>query len=461
MINVTVQDIVNAAGGRLLCGDEKREIRNISIDSRSMKGDDLFVPFIGAKVDAHRFIPGAFSAGAAAVFTSEHDRMEDPEHAWIRVPDTLAALQDLGAWYRKRITFPLIGITGSVGKTTTREMVTAAISAGRRVTSTSGNSNGQVGVPLTLTGMDLTAEAGILEMGMSEPGEMSRLARIARPDMGIATNIGVSHIENLGSQERICEEKMHLTDFFTSANYMILNGDDDQLVRYRGTGRFTPVFYGLGKENDIRAEDVRTEGGRTLFTAVAAGWRAGISLGVPGTHNVMNALAALAAADLLGVDREAAAGKLSEYQGFARRLQILREKDYTYIDDTYNASPASMRAALEVLSVTGTEGRRIAVLADMLELGPDAPRYHYETGVYGRSMAIDRVVTVGKLAEQIGKAYREAGIPVDVCGSNTEAAEAVCAFRKPGDLILLKGSNGMHLNEVLRMLIETERAGES
>ena len=452
MVNVTLQDIAEAVGGRLLCGRPDQVIRNISIDSRTMKGDDLFVPIIGAKVDAHRFLEGAFAAGAAAAFTSEHDSMDDPAHGWIRVKDTVQALQDLGAWYRKRITFPLVGITGSVGKTTTREMVAEAISAGKKVTSTSGNSNGQLGVPLTISEMDLTAEAGILEMGMSEPGEMVRLARIARPDMGIATNIGVSHIENLGSRERICEEKMHMTDYFTRENVMVLNGDDDQLIRYRGTDRFTPVFYGLGRENEVRAEEIRTENGRTCFTAVFGEKRIPMSLGVPGTHNVMNALAALTAAGLLGVDREAAAEKLAGFRGFARRLQIRQEGGYTYIDDTYNASPASMRAALEVLQTTETEGRRIAVLADMLELGPDSPRFHYETGVYGRGLAIDYVVTVGTLAEQIGKAYREAGIPVESCGSNEEAAAAVRAYRKPGDLILLKGSNGMHLNEVLQAL---------
>lgn len=455
MIDVKACQIAKAVGGELLCGDPQTPIEHIAIDSRTMQGQDIFVPIIGAKVDGHRFIEGAFAAGAAASFTSEHTQMSDDAHVWIRVRDTVAALQDLGAWYRQKITFPIVGITGSVGKTTTREMVTTAMAAGKKVTSTSGNSNGQLGVPLTICGMDLQAEIGILEMGMSEPGEMSRIARIARPQMGIVTNIGVSHIENLGSRENICREKMHLAEGFTPDMPMILNGDDDLLVQYRGCGAFRPVFYGLGEKNDYRAVNIRHDGKRTSFTAcLPDGSGLEMSLGVPGTHNVMNALAALAAADLCGVSTQAAADRLAAFGGFARRLQIRKEGGYTYIDDTYNASPASMRAALEVLSDTPTAGRRIAVLADMLELGPVAPRYHYETGCYGRTLRIDEVVVIGELAAEIGKAYQEAGIPVTCCMENARAVEVLRKIRREGDVILLKGSNGMHLGEVLAGLTQ-------
>ncbi len=452
MKSVCVKDIVEAVSGRLLCGDPAMPIENIAIDSRTMKGNDIFVPIIGAKVDAHRFIQGAFAAGAVASFTSEHDSMEDPDHAWIRVEDTVRALQDLGAWYRGKIHFPIVGITGSVGKTTTREMIVAALSAEKKVTATSGNSNGQLGVPLVVSEMDLTADLGVLEMGMSEPGEMPRIARIARPSLGVVTNIGVSHIENLGSRENICAEKMHIADGFTRENTMILNGDDDQLVKYRGTTDFKCIFYGLGADNDYRAENIRVAEGRTWFTACCGDRKMEISLGLPGTHNVMNALAALAAADQLGVSWEGAAGKLSEFAGFARRLQILNKGDYTYIDDTYNASPASMKAALQVLDSVETSGRRIAVLADMLELGPDSPKYHYETGVYGRDLSIDQVFIIGELAANIGRAYEEKGIPVTCCQDNADAVSKVLAYRQPGDVILLKGSNGMHLGEVLKGL---------
>lgn len=454
MKHVTVGEIAEAVDGNLLCGNPGLEIENVSIDSRKMKGNDIFVPIIGAKVDAHRFIPNAFEAGAAATFTSEHSEADDGRHPWIRVGDTVQALQALGGWYRGFFSGPVIGITGSVGKTTTREMVTAALASERSVTGTKGNSNSQVGVPLSLTEMDLTAETAVFEMGMSFPGEMERLAAIVRPTAAIVTNIGVSHIENLGSRENICREKMHITDGFGREQLVILNGDDDLLSKYRGTGRFRTVFYGVGPDNDLRAENIRVEGERTCFDVVDGNDRMPMSLGVPGTHNVMNALAALAAADAFGVDRRSAAAALEEFRGFDRRLQIEHTGGYTYIDDTYNASPASMRAALQVLGTVQTEGRRIAVLADMLELGPDAPRFHYETGVYGASLPVDRVYVIGKLAENIGRAYEEKGVPVEYCSGNDDAVRRVLAYRQPGDAILLKGSNGMHLGEVLRELKE-------
>ena len=456
MSQITAEKLAEVVGGTLLCGDPSQVIKNISIDSRDVGDNAIFVPIIGAKVDGHRFIEGAFSKGAAATFTSEHDSMKDESHAWIRVEDTVAALQRMGGWAREQITCPVVGITGSVGKTTTREMVSAALSAGGKVAGTRGNSNGQLGVPLTLWGMEKDADFAVLEMGMSEPGEMERIAAIAQPDLGIVTNIGVSHIENLGSRERICEEKLHMADGFLPGMPMILNGDDDQLQKYRDTKKFAPVYYGLGEGNDFRAENIRMEGGRTSFTVTGNGKRTELSLGIPGMHNVMNALAALAAADILRVPWEAAAEKLSAFSGFARRLQVKSEGGYLYIDDTYNASPDSMRAAMQVLSSMEVSGRRLAILADMLELGPDAPRYHYETGQYGAAQKIDQVITVGELARHIGRAYEEAGIPVISCASNQEAAEAAKAWRRPGDAILLKGSNGMHLTEVMQALTAAE-----
>ena len=451
MEGITIRDIVEATGGRLLCGSCDTPVRHVSINSRNMQGDDIFVPIIGARIDAHQFIEGAFAAGAVAVFTSEHDSMED-ERPWIRVEDTIQALQDLGRECRRRLTMPFIGITGSVGKTTTREMVTAALSGGKRVFSTAGNSNGQLGVPITLSEVDPQAEITILEMGMSEPGEMARIADIARVGMAIFTNIGVSHIENLGSRENICREKMHITDGFGADSVAILNGDDDILAGYRGKLPFRTVYYGTGEDADFQAKDIHTEGDRTEFTLEAPIGELTISLQVPGMHNVLNALAALAAAAECGVPLELAARKLEDFQGFQRRLQILTRNGMTIIDDSYNASPESMRAALQVLAAARTEGRRIAVLADMLELGPDAPLFHYQTGAYGASLPIDCFFTVGALSRHLAQAVEEAGIPVFSFATNQEAVEALHSWLKQGDTLLLKGSNGMKLGEILKEL---------
>lgn len=451
MEHVTVADIVKAVGGRLLCGSPETPVRHISLDSRTMQGDDLFVPIIGAKVDAHRFIEGAFTAGAVAAFTSEDDAKED-SHPWIRVADTVRALQDLGAWYRQFLKMPVVGVTGSVGKTTTREMISAALSARFSVTGTTGNSNGQLGVPIMVCQADLSAGAAVLEMGISEPGEMPRIARVARPDVAVVTNIGVSHIENLGSREGICREKMQITGNFGRQQVAVLNGDEPLLAAYREGASFRTVFYGMGPENDYRAEQVRLENGWTYFTAVTPSGSLEVSLQVPGQHNVRNALAALAAAEQLGVPAEEAAARLAQYSGFARRLQIYSQDGVTLIDDSYNASPESMQAALQVLSDQTATGRRAAVLADMKELGPDSPAFHRQVGEFAAQCPVDQFFLVGDLIRHLGKVLEEAGKPVCYCASNSEAVKELKGWKQTGDVILFKGSNSMKLGEIIQEL---------
>lgn len=253
MENITVKDIVAATGGRLLCGNAAQKIEHLSIDSRTMKGNDLFVPLIGEKVDAHRFIGQAFDTGAAAVLTSEHESAADTEHAWIRVADTKNALQDIGRYYRSRLNLPLVGITGSVGKTTTREMVAAALSAKYQVYKTPGNSNSQVGVPITLSEITSADEIGVLELGMSMPGELTVIAKIAQVDMAVITNVGITHIEQLGSQDNIYHEKLTIQDGLKEGGILFLNGDDPRLKETRAKDGCRTVYYGTGDNSEYRA----------------------------------------------------------------------------------------------------------------------------------------------------------------------------------------------------------------
>ncbi|MDO4268990.1 MAG: UDP-N-acetylmuramoyl-tripeptide--D-alanyl-D-alanine ligase [Eubacteriales bacterium] len=456
MEHVTAGDLASAAGGRLLCGDPQLPIVHISIDSRTMKGQDLFVPLIGEKVDAHRFIAQAFEAGAVAVLTSEHDEMEDPAHPWIRVEDTKKALQDIGRYYRSRLSLPLIGITGSVGKTTTREMVAAALSAKYRVYKTPGNSNSQVGVPITLSEITGKDEIGVLELGMSMPGELTVIAGIAQVDMAVITNVGVTHIEQLGSQENIFREKMTIQDGLKDGGILFLNGDDPMLKTASAKAGCRTVFYGTGENSSYRAEDIRIEDGFPVFTAVCAGRRVPVSLRVMGRHNVLNAMVALAVACENGISPEAAAAALGTFAGFKNRQQIYEKGGVTVIDDTYNASPVSMLAGLEVLLSRQQAKRHIAVLADMKELGPQAPEYHRQIGTWLLDHPVDILFTLGDLAKEIETAAG-AGAGVRLHFDADDRAGLLKALEEnvqPGDCVLLKGSNSMKLGEVAEGLLK-------
>ncbi|WP_077613315.1 UDP-N-acetylmuramoyl-tripeptide--D-alanyl-D-alanine ligase [Clostridium sp. Marseille-P2415] len=449
MEDMTVKEILFATGGRLLCGSENTALEHISIDSRNMKGNDLFVPIVGEKVDAHRFIGQAFDNGAAAALTSEHDSMDSP-NPWIRVEDTKKALQAVGSYYRDRLKLPLVGITGSVGKTTTREMAACALSARFEVYKTPGNHNSQVGVPITISEISGEDEIGVIELGMSEPGELTVIARIAKIQMAVITNIGVTHIEQLGSRENIYKEKLTIQDGLMEGGILFLNGDDEFLKNTRAKEGCRTIYYGTGENCDYRALDVHLEDGFPAFTAVHGQQRVPLRLAVMGSHNVLNAMVSLAIASECKIPMEEAAKCLQEFTGFKNRQQIYRTGGMTVIDDTYNASPVSMKAGLEVLgSITKAE-RRIAVLADMKELGERSPEFHYEIGEYIAEHPVDEVVTLGELAGEIARAVKEKA-PGILVREFMEQGPLVAYLKtelKEGDCVLFKGSNSMKLGRV-------------
>lgn len=475
MTGITVKELLEATGGNLLLGQEDQHAGHISLDSRKMEGDDLFVPIVGERVDAHLFLCQAIASGAAAVFTSEHHRWEDVKAsvrqqcggnreqekkalgaAWIEVPDTKKALQDLGSFCRKRLTLPLVGITGSVGKTTTREMIAEALSAGFLVYKTPGNSNSQVGVPITIAEIPQSAEIGVIELGMSEPGEMERISRVARVDCAVITNIGVAHIEQLGSQEHILEEKLHIQDGMSAEGILFLNGDDPLLASVVPKEGRKRVLYGLGRDCDYRAEDLHLEEGYPVFTAVHGDRSVRVRLQVMGSHMVSNAMAALAVADTYGLSMEKAALALGQFKGYKGRQQIFQWGGVTVIDDSYNASPVSMKAGLEVLASVKGEGRRIAVLADMKELGLEAVRFHEEIGAYIGEHPLDMVLLLGELASCIGSGMdaARAVTPHIEMDRLAQVEEWLDEHIREGDCILFKGSNSMKLSEAVRHLKE-------
>ena len=466
MENVTIKDIVEVTGGVLLCGDENKEIREFSIDSREGSEDSIFVPIIGERVDAHRFIEGALSLNGAT-FTSEHLPADEEKpweqitaktgrvKPWIYVKDTVKAMQQVGTFYRNRLSLPVVAVTGSVGKTTTREMIAAALSAGKKVFQTLGNQNSQIGVPLTLSHMSKEDEAAVLEIGMSERGQIETLTTMIRPDIAVVTVIGVSHIAQLKSQENICLEKMDIVKGVPEDGMVFLNGDDPFLVPYRGKLRQKTYFYGMSPDCDYRAEDIRNGDGHVSFTFCAGELCIPVVLGTMGEHNVRNALVALGVAHQMGVDLVAAAEKLREFHG--QRLKFVPCDRCTVIDDTYNASPDSMRASIHVLSsMENVKGRRIAALSDMLELGEDEKEYHYEVGKYIASQDIDELVVFGELSRELLRGAA-AGKPGALRLTQVEDREAMTAYLletlQPEDVVLLKASNGMKLSEVAKAII--------
>ena len=453
MKDVTAADIARVCEGTLLCGDGAVELCHVSFDSREAKERMLFVPLSGEHADGHSYIGSAFEHGAEAVFTDRYGLSDIPEgqrgFAWIRVRNTKAALQKLAGWYRQRLTRPIIGITGSVGKTTTRAMVAEALSGSFSVYQTKGNLNSQIGVPVMLleTGEE---DISVLEMGMSEFGEMDRLTQMVRPDIAIITCIGVAHIEQLKTRENICGEKLAITHGMKRDGILLLNGDDDMLAGKRDSVPQRVYYYGTGKQCDFRAEHIQIVEGRAEFDAVYRDKRIPVSLSMPGRHNVLNALAALAACELSGACAEAGAERLSSFQGIKMRQQIYSMERYTVIDDSYNANPDSMKAGLHVLAEYPAGGRKVAVLGDMLELGEEKKVFHEEIGRLAAELCVDELCTFGELSKYMGEAAERA--EGHTAARHFETREALTDYLrkslKPGDVVLLKGSRGMQLNLV-------------
>ena len=451
MENITIQDILKATGGTLLCGDPSMKIDRISTNSMEMGPNTLFVPIIGERVDAHVFIPSALESGGACL-TQEHDEASG-DAPYIKVPDTLKAMQQIAAYYRNKMSLPIIGVTGSVGKTTTREMIAHVLRGKYKVFETIGNQNSQVGVPLTLDHLSSNDEIGVLEMGMSEPGQITILGEIIHPNMGVVTNVGVSHIEMMGSRDNICREKLDIQNGLPEDGSLLLNGDNDMIRKHLSYVKKPYEFYGFAPDCTYRAENIREENGQTHFTFCYNGRREDVTLNVLGEHNVSNALAAIAIGLKYQVPMEAVKQQLSTFSG--QRQNIINTNGYTVIDDSYNASPDSMKASLKILSDFHADGRRIAVLSDMLELGPDAPSYHKEVGRYIASTKVTDLYITGELSQEYitEAAAGNPSIRTRHFSSNSDLTRFLKDYLSEGDVVLVKASNGMNLKEVSSALI--------
>ena len=451
MENITIQDILEATDGTLLCGDPSMKIDHLSTNSMEIGPNTLFVPIIGERVDAHIFIPNALKEGGACL-TQEHTEASG-NAPYIKVPDTLTAMQQIAAYYRNKMSLPIIGVTGSVGKTTTREMIAHVLKGKYKVFETIGNQNSQVGVPLTLDHLTSEDEIGVLEMGMSEKGQITTLGNIIHPNVGVVTNVGVSHIEMMGSRDNICIEKLDIQNGLPEDGVLFLNGDNDMIRKHIDYVKKPYEFYGFADDCTYRAEKIREKGGQTLFEFHYGNMKEPITLNVLGKHNVSNALAAIAIGLRYDVPMSAIKAQLSTFSG--QRQNIIHVNDYILIDDAYNASPDSMKASLSILSEFKTRGRKIAVLSDMLELGPDSPEYHKEVGRFIATTKVTDLFITGELSRHyIEEAWREnPSLHTRAFSSNGELIAFLETYLKKNDVVLIKGSNGMNLKEVSKALI--------
>lgn len=453
---LTVREISEAVHGKLLCGDPEAMITYISIDSRDVPAETLFVPIIGEKVDAHQFLGDVFEKGARAAFTSRGEIVDETK-AHILVVDTQEAMGDLAIYYRKKFPVPVIGITGSVGKTSTKEMIAAALSVKYNVLKTAGNQNSNIGVPLTLYRLGPQHEIAVVEMGISDFGEMDALVSFAEPETAVVTNIGVAHIAILKTRENICSEKLKIGKNFGPDQKLYLNGDDPMLLNAAQKLK-TAQLYGIGPDCPYRAENIRIQDGLQQFDYIYPQGSEAIALKQLGLHNVSNAIVALTIASQYGIAPADAKPGLFAYEGVAMRQQINHLRDgIKVIDDTYNASPDSIKSGVQVLLALDNPGRKIAQLGDVLELGELSWQCHYDTGVYIANTAVDEVCVVGEEMKALIQAIQEYNpkMVVHHFGVNEEAANYLSGIVKPGDAVLVKGSRGMHQEEIVQILKES------
>ena len=456
MKKISLKELADATGGEIISGNEKAIFSNIVIDSRQVDKNSLFVPIVGEKNDAHKFLDSVYEMGCRVAISSKRDIFLREDFNIVLVDDTTKALQSLGKYIRNKLTLPLVGVTGSVGKTTTREMVALALSD-LKVFKTPNNFNSQVGVPITLSRIN-DEEIGVIELGMSQFGEMEKIAEIVKSDCALVTNIGTAHIENLHTRENIRSEKFHIMDGMKEGSVVFLNADNDLLENPpKREGIIYKYFSAKGNTDcDFYATDIVFENAIPKFTAHIGENTVRVNLHVFGEHQISNALVALAVADHYKLSIESAAKHLEEFRGFAHRQELIKLKGLTIIDDTYNASPDSMKASISILEGFKAN-RKIAILADMKELGADERKLHREIGDFiNENVKPDAVFTVGELAKEI-LLNIDPYVFTKRFDDNDSLEKFISEYFKDGDICLLKGSNSMKLFDVVEKIKKYEK----
>jgi UDP-N-acetylmuramoyl-tripeptide--D-alanyl-D-alanine ligase len=461
---LTIEEVLKATRGKLLQGNGNTFFQGISTDSRTVAEGELFIALKGSRFDGHHYALEALKKKAGGVLIEE-DKVGD---IWwngyrskpvIAVRDTLSALGDIAQNWRRKYRTPVVALTGSNGKTTTKEMIAACLETTFPLLKTKGNLNNLIGLPLTLLTLTEKERVVILEMGMNVPGEIRRLTEIAEPDVGLITNIQTVHLEGMGSLERLKEEKGELFRRMRGDGTILVNQDDPRVMELASGYRGQKITFGIEHPAEVMAKEIRLRGEEgTSFTLILEGEAMEIHLRLLGRHFVANALSAVAAACLFGVEMKQVKEALEHFQPFPMRMEVVPLKGgMTLINDAYNANPNSMELALETLMEVKGKGRAIAVLGDMLELGEFAKEAHQQLGQKVGELSIDFLLTLGEEAPVVVESAIRHGSPPErtkVVGSHSEAVSILREMAQNGDWILVKGSRGMAMEKIVKSLWE-------
>jgi UDP-N-acetylmuramoyl-tripeptide--D-alanyl-D-alanine ligase len=463
-MNWLVKDILAATGGHLLCGDPGQQFQGVGIDSRTIDPAAFFVAIRGENHDAHAFLPQVIDRGVKGVVVESDTHIPMDVEGWnvlgvacVAVEDTTRALGALGAFQRRQMDIPVVAISGSNGKTTTRQMTASVMAQTYHTLATEGNLNNEVGLPLTLFNLEATHQAAVLELGINHFGEMDRLGAICKPTMGMITNVGPAHLEFLGSLEGVARAKGELLAHIGKKGYAILNKDDDHVSTLEVLAPCRVFYFGLSPQADAWAEGVTETPAGITFDLVLPDERLAVNLKTHGRFMVVNALAAASVGHLAGISGPAIKQGLESFVPVGGRLRVIETTmGVKIIDDTYNANPASMQAAIQTYAALRKSGRGFMVLGDMLELGEQAQHLHRRVGARAGEAGAVKIYAHGDHADEVISGAREAGMASSdlVADSKEEITADLIQLIRPGDWVLVKGSRGMAMETVVRAICD-------
>lgn len=460
MNKIRIEEIVNATGGKLLYNGKEKYVTGVKHDSRECTSGDMFVAICGSNLDGHDYIEAALQNGCRTFLVSHGGSWENQavnyDATVIKVSDTVYSMGELAKYYLSTLKIKKVAVTGSVGKTSVRDMIYYVLGSKYKCGRNMKNFNNDIGLPLSIFRFDSSTQIAVLEMGMSNYGEIDRLSEIVQPDIAVITNIGISHIENLGSREGIFKAKMEIVKHIPSrANGgTLIYASGDMLTKRNTAGDYTQITVGPDRNDDYIISAVDDKGIEGIeFTLEHSGNVNDINLPLPGAHNSINSAIAIAVGNIMGIDIEAAVDGLKKTELTGRRLKFLKGKRVNIIDDTYNASPDSVKSALKVLEHS-SGSKRIAVLGDMFELGNESRRQHYEVGRFAGSLDIDLVIAIGENAGNMAEGVGNGKVKALAFKEKDDFLQKLDELTEFGDIILVKGSRGMKMEQITEKLLE-------